>query len=187
MHTAAIPASVAPTVDPELGPNQWYSSRPGVDPPDAPASVAKVDEPRAGIFADLPLAIPETAGGRIAAVGLTVIAIAFFLPWSPLLPGISLFDAWGFSRSSRIVVFLVDLVLLFLAIQSVGLSARVRTGWLPTIFGIFVVGVFWERVDSISVVGPGAWLFAIGGLLTFVGGLMSLLGHESARSEPPPA
>jgi hypothetical protein len=185
VHTAAIQASAPPTVDPELGPNQWYSSRPDVDPP-APASAPK-EESKAGIFADLPLAIPETAGGRIAAVGLAVIAIAFFLPWSPLLPGISYFDAWGFSRASRIVVFLVDLVLLFLAIQPVGLSARVRTGWLPTIFGIFVVGVFWERVDSISVVGPGAWLFAIGGLLTFVGGLMSLLGHESATPERPSA
>ena len=51
--------------------------------------------------------------------------------------------------------------------------------------GIFVVGVFWERVDSISVVGPGAWLFAIGGLLAFVGGLMTLLGRGSTTSEPP--
>ncbi len=83
------------------------------------------------------------------------------------------------------MVFLVDLVLLFLAIQPIGLSASIRTGWLPTIFGIFVVGVFWERVDSISVVGPGAWLFAIGGLLAFVGGLMSLLGRGSTTSEPP--
>ena len=185
VHTAAIPAGASPTADPELGPNQWYSSRSVAGAPDAPASVAEAEEPKAGIFADLPLAIPESAGGRIAAVGLAVIAIAFFLPWSPLLPGISLFDAWGFSRSSRIVVFLADLVLLFLAIQPIGLSASVRTGWLPTIFGIFVVGVFWERVDSISVVGPGAWLFAIGGLLAFVGGLMSLLGRGSTTSEPP--
>ena len=124
-------------------------------------------------------------GTQVAGVAAIVLLIAFFLPWSPLLPGISLFDAWGFSRSSRIVVFLADLVLLFLAIQPIGLSARVRTGWLPTIFGIFVVGVFWERVDSISVVGPGAWLFAIGGLLAFVGGLMSLLGRGSTTSEPP--
>ena len=109
-------------------------------------------------------------------------AIAFFLPWSPLLPGISLFDAWGFSRGSRILVFLVDLVLLFLAVQPVGLTARVRTGWLPTLFGIFVVGVFWEKVDAISVVGPGAWLFVIGGSLSLIGGLLTLLGPAAGDS-----
>jgi hypothetical protein len=174
--------------NPELGPNQWYSSRAGADAAEAPATApAPTPEPKAGIFADLPLAIPETAGGRVAGVGLAAIAIAFVLPWSPLLPGISLFDAWGFSRSSRVVVFLVDLVLLFLLIQPVGLSTRVRTGWLPALFGIFVVGVFWERVDAISVVGPGAWLFAIGGLMSLVGGLLTLVGHESGPSGSAPA
>jgi hypothetical protein len=166
-----------------LGPNQWYSSRAKADDADGLAtSPAPAPEPKAGIFADLPLAIPETAGGRVAGVGLVAIAIAFFLPWSPLLPGIGLFEAWGFSRSSRTVVFIADLVLLFLLIQPLGLSARLRTGWLPTLFGIFVVGVFWERVDSISVVGPGAWLFAIGGLMSLVGGLLTLVGHESGTS-----
>jgi hypothetical protein len=143
--------------------------------------------PRAGAFADLPLSVPRTAGGRVAVIGLAIIAVAFFLPWSPLLPGISLFDAWGFGRSSRIIVFLVDLVLLMLAILPVGLSARLRTGWLPTLFGIFVVGVFWERVDSISVIGPGAWLFALGGLISLVGGLLTLVVHEPEPTEPPPA
>lgn len=188
VHTAAIPVSAAPVANPELGPNQWYSSRAGADAAEAPATApAPTPEPKAGIFADLPLAIPETAGGRVAGVGLAAIAIAFVLPWSPLLPGISLFDAWGFSRSSRVVVFLVDLVLLFLLIQPVGLSTRVRTGWLPALFGIFVVGVFWERVDAISVVGPGAWLFAIGGLMSLVGGLLTLVGHESGPSGSAPA
>lgn len=189
VHTAAIPATAAPSAGPELGPNQWYSARaaatspdddPDTEPPPTPAR-----EPKAGIFADLPLAIPDSAGGRIGALGLTLVAIAFFLPWSPLLPGISLFDAWGFSRGSRILVFLVDLVLLFLAVQPVGLSARVRTGWLPALFGIFVVGVFWEKVDAISVVGPGAWLFVIGGSLSLIGGLLTLLGRERETVEPP--
>ena len=142
---------------------------------------------KAGVFADLPLAIPPSAGGRIAAIGLAAIAIAFVLPWSPLLPGISLFDVWGFSRGSRILVFVADLILLALAVLPLGLSARLRTGWLPTLFGIFVVGVFWERVDVISVVGLGAWLFAIGGLLTVTGGLMTLLGRESSHSGSAPA
>ncbi len=151
--------------------------------PSRPPTTAR--EPKAGIFADLPLAIPDSAGGRIGALGLALVAIAFFLPWSPLLPGISLFDAWGFSRGSRILVFLVDLVLLFLAVQPVGLSARVRTGWLPALFGIFVVGVFWEKVDAISVVGPGAWLFVIGGSLSLIGGLLTLLVREPETAEPP--
>jgi hypothetical protein len=112
------------------------------------------------------------------------VAVAFFLPWSPMLPGISLFDAWGFSRGSRILVFLVDLVLLFLAVQPVGLSARVRTGWLPALFGIFLVGIFWEKVDAISVVGPGAWLFVIGGVLSLIGGLLTLLGRPPETAEP---
>jgi hypothetical protein len=131
------------------------------------------------------LSIPQTAGGRVAAIGLAAIAVAFFLPWSPLLPGISLFDAWGFGRSSRIVVFIADIAVLLLAVLPIGLSSRVCTGWLPTLFGIFVVGVFWERVDTISVVGPGAWLFAIGGLMSLVGGLLTLVVHESAPLEPP--
>ncbi len=189
VHTAAIPIGAAPSVNAELGPNQWYSARAGATTPDddddagQPPSPAR--EPKAGIFADLPLAIPDSAGGRIGALGLTLVAVAFFLPWSPLLPGISLFDAWGFSRGSRILVFLVDLVLLFLAVQPVGLSARVRTGWLPALFGIFVVGIFWEKVDAISVIGPGAWLFVIGGSLSLIGGLLTLLGREPETAEPP--
>ncbi len=189
VHTAAIPAAAAPAAGPELGPNQWYSARAAATSPDddlaagLPATPAR--EPKAGIFADLPLAIPDSAGGRIGAFGLTLVAVAFFLPWSPMLPGISLFDAWGFNRGSRILVFLVDLVLLFLAIQPVGLSARVRTGWLPALFGIFVVGIFWEKLDAISVVGPGAWLFVIGGSLSLIGGLLTLLGREPQAAEPP--
>jgi len=186
VHTAALPAAAPPPASQELGPNQWYSSRSGAGQAETQPT-PPVPEPKAGIFADLPLAIPGTAGGRLAAVGLAAIAIAFVLPWSPLLQGISLFDAWGFSRSSRIVVFLVALVLLVLAIQPVGLSPRVRTGWLPALFGVFVVGVFWERIDTISVVGPGAWLFALGGLLSLAGGLLTLLGRESGSPEPPPA
>lgn len=188
VHTAAIPAAAAPSATPELGPNQWYSDRAAATTPDDGLDEVPVPtaarEPKAGILADLPLAIPDSAGGRIGALGLTLVAAAFFLPWSPMLPGISLFDAWGFSRGSRIVVFLVDLVLLFLAIQPVGLSARVRTGWLPALFGIFVVGIFWEKLDAISVVGPGAWLFVIGGSLSLIGGLLTLLGRESEPTEP---
>jgi len=193
VHTAAVPAAQPPTSRPELGPNQWYSSRQFDGSAGSAATAASATKPpgpgQAGALADLPLAIPQTAGGRVAAVGLALIAVAFFLPWSPLLPGISLLDAWGFSRSSRVVVFLVDLVLLLLIVLPVGLSPRLRTGWLPALFGVFVVGVFWERVDAISVVGPGAWLFAIGGLVSLVGGLLTLLGpgDEPAESaEPPP-
>jgi hypothetical protein len=182
VHTAAIPAALPPPARQELGPNEWYSARAEADAGGVGgAADASPREPKAGVFADLPLAVPPTAGGRVASIGLAAIAIAFFLPWSPLLPGISLFDAWGFSRSSRVLVFLADLAVLALAILPVGLSVRVRTGWLPTFFGIFVVGVFWERVDSISVVGPGAWLFVIGGALAFGGGLLTVLSRE-----PPP-
>ena len=78
-------------------------------------------------------------------------------------------------------------MLLLLAVLPIGLSTRVRTGWLPALFGIFVVGVFWERVDTISVIGPGAWLFAIGGLMSLVGGMLTLLVHEPAAVEPPAA
>jgi hypothetical protein len=180
VHTAAIAVAPLPPASQELGPNEWYSSRAAAAAGQAdpqPAAAGPAREASAGVFSDLPLAIPASAGGRIAVIGLTAIVVAFFLPWSPLLPGISFFDAWGFSRSSRILVFLADVVLLALAVLPVGLSARLRTGWLPTFFGIFVVGVFWERVDSISVVGPGAWLFVIGGLLSFGGGLLTLLGH----------
>ncbi len=190
VHTAAVPAPQPPTSRAELGPNQWYSARQpdGGTSTAATSAVPAATPPapgQAGALADLPLAIPQTVGGRVAAVGLALVAVAFFLPWSPLLPGISLLDAWGFSRSSRIVVFLVDLVLLLLIVLPVGLSPRLRTGWLPALFGVFVVGVFWERVDAISVVGPGAWLFAIGGLVSLVGGLLTLLGPGAEPAEPP--
>ncbi|HEY8167523.1 MAG TPA: hypothetical protein VIF84_02300 [Candidatus Limnocylindrales bacterium] len=179
VHTAAIPPAAMPASRAELGPNQWYSG--------TAAAPVEQDPPKPGLFADLPLAVPN-AGGRLALVGLLMIAIAFFLPWSPLLSGISYFDAWGFSRSSRLVVFVIDLVLLVLVVQPLGLSLRVRTGWLPLVFGVFVVGVFWERVDSLAVVGIGAWLFALGGLLTLVGGVLSLVGRDAvatADAAPP--
>ena len=168
----------------ELGPNQWYSARTSaVDAAGTPAGAASVtptEVPKAGMLADLPLSLPETAGGRIAIGGLALVLVAAFLPWSPLLTGLGYFDAWGFSRSSRLVVFAIDLVLLLVALLPIGLSARVRTGWLPLVFGTFVVGVFWERVDSIAVVGIGAWLFALGGLLAAIGGLLNLI----SRGEP---
>lgn len=208
VHTAAIAPTVLPAASRELGPNEWYSARAepaasepaesatvGATPPapvepvpgrPLPVAPSTTTPPRPSIFADLPLAIPESGGGRVAALGLLLVAVAFFLPWSPLLPGISYFDAWGFSRASRLFVFAADLVLLVLTVQPVGLSTRVRTGWLPLAFGVFVVGVFWERVDSLSVVGVGAWLFAIGGLLSAVGGVLALASRESSASEHEP-
>lgn len=181
VHTAAIPLEPPPPASRELGPNQWYSARGGASPPVAgpeAGAVPAADGPMAtpGLFADLPLDIPA-GGGRIAVVGLVAIAIAFLLPWSPLPPGFSYFDAWGFGRASRIPVFVADLVLLLLAVAPIGLDRRLRTGWLPFAFGVFVIGVFWERVDSLRVVGPGAWLFAIGGILALVGGLLTLIGR----------
>jgi len=180
-----VPVSPALPSRSELGPNQWYSSRQAPSDGDAvaPDSTVAPTAGKPGGLADLPLAIPQTTGGRVAAVGLALVAFAFLLPWSPMLPGISLFDAWGFARSSRIVVFLLDLVLLLLIVLPIDLSPRVRTGWLPALFGVFVVGVFWERVDAISVVGPGAWLFAIGGVVALVGGLLTLLWHEAEPVE----
>ena len=35
-----------------------------------------------------------------------------------------------------------------------------------------------EKLDAISVVGPGAWLFVIGGSLSLIGGLLTLLGRR---------
>ena len=78
-------------------------------------------------------------------------------------------------------------MLLILAVQPIGLSARLRTGWLPLVFGVFVVGVFWERVDSLSFVGIGAWLFAIGGALSAVGGVLTLVMRDGGTVEGEPS
>ena len=130
---------------------------------------------KAGVFADLPLAIPETAGGRVAGgragahrgrlLPALVTAPAGHQPvrclgLQPQQPDRRLPRRPRPARCSS---------------SSPSASAlALRTGWLPALFGIFVVGVFWERVDAISVVGPGAWLFAIGGLMSLVGGMLTL-------------
>jgi hypothetical protein len=128
------------------------------------------------------LQVPATLGGRMAVVGLALAAIAFVLPWTPLT-GFSWFDAWGLARVSTLVAFVATLVLFVLAIEPVPLAARVRTGWLPALWGAFAGGLFWSHVDGLAFVGPGAWLFILGGALALGGGLLVL-----GRREPvPPA
>lgn len=178
-HEAAPIAPPHPTARPELGPNTWYSSRPGAAPAVGGAASAPTAARRVGLLSDLPMQVPSTLGGRIAVAGLGLVAFAFLLPWSPLSSGIGWFDAWGLARPSRLIVFVAAIAVLGTAVAPARFSPLVRTGWLPTLFGVFVAGVFWERVDGIAYVGLGAWLFVVGGILAAVGGLLVLATRGS--------
>jgi len=181
VHEAAPIAPPHPTTRPELGPNSWYSTRAASETlPSGAAPAAPPAAGRAGLLSDLPLQVPATLGGRMAVLGLALAAIAFVLPWTPPT-GFSWFDAWGLARFSTIVAFVATLVLFVLAIEPVPIAARVRTGWLPALWGAFAGGLFWSHVDGLASVGLGVWLFLLGGALALVGGLLVL-----GRREPAP-
>jgi hypothetical protein len=157
----------------ELGPNEWYSTRVR----NRPAAG------QAGVFSDLPVDFPDTGGGRLAAFGLLVTAVSLLLPWAPVASFISYFDAWGLARLSTIGAFVAALVLLVIAIGPVRLPPRVRSGWLPALFGTFGLGLAWSRVDEgAGSVDIGGWLFILGAGLAVAGGLLAL----AARVEQPP-
>jgi hypothetical protein len=167
VHLAAPTIERKPVAGRELGPNAWYSVR----------SRARPAGGRAGVFSDLPVELPGTRGGRLAVIGLLVIALSLLLPWAPVANFVSYFDAWGLGRPSTIVVFVLALVLLVLALEPVPLSMRLRTGWLPVLFGAFGVGLAWSRIDGgLAFIDVGGWLFALGGCLAVVGGLFVLAG-----------
>jgi hypothetical protein len=156
-----------PTAAPELGPNEWYSTK-GRERP----VVGK-----AGVFSDLPVELPPTWGGRLAIVGLLMSALSLLLPWAPVANFISYFDAWGLGRLSTIGAFAFAIVLLILGLEPVPLPMRVRTGWLPVLFGAFGAGLVWARVDAgLASIDLGGWLFALGAGLALAGGLFVLVG-----------
>jgi hypothetical protein len=151
----------------ELGPNEWYSTK-GRERPVAG---------KAGVFSDLPVEVPPTWGGRLAIVGLLISALSLLLPWAPVANFISYFDAWGLGRPSTIGVFVLAILLLILGLEPVPLSMRVRTGWLPVLFGAFGAGMVWARVDAgLASIDLGGWLFALGAGLAVAGGLWVLVG-----------
>lgn len=170
---APAPQAAPPRGPLELGPNEWYSTRSRHRPPAG----------QAGMFSDLPVDFPSTGGGRLAAFGLLVTALSLLLPWAPVASFISYFDAWGLGRLSTIGMFVAALVLLVLAIGPLRLPVRVRTGWLPALFGAFGLGLAWARVDEgAGFIDIGGWLFTLGAALALAGGLFAL----AARTEEPP-
>jgi hypothetical protein len=167
-------APAAPTAAPELGPNQWYSTK----------SRGQTIAGRAGVFSDLPVEVPHGWGGRLAMIGLLVAALSLLLPWAPVANFISYFDAWGLGRPSTIGVFLLAILLLILGLEPVPLPTRVRTGWLPVLFGAFGAGLVWARVDAgLANIDLGGWLFALGAGLALAGGLYVLVGGTKEPSK----
>ena len=173
VHQAALPIERRPLPSQELGVNAWYSRPPSTRPPAG----------KAGLLSDVPVQLPRTRGGGLAVTGLLVAAVSLLLPWAPVANFISYFDAWGLGRPSTIAAFAAAIILLVIAIEPVPLSLRVRTGWLPLLYGAFALGMAWSRIDGgLANIDIGGWLFAVGGAFAVIGALVVLNG---AGEQPP--
>ena len=173
VHQSALTIERRPLPSHELGVNTWYSRPPSTRPPAG----------KAGLLSDVPVQLPRTRGGGLAVTGLLVAAVSLLLPWAPVANFISYFDAWGLGRPSTIAAFAAAIILLVIAIEPVPLSLRVRTGWLPLLYGAFALGMAWSRIDGgLANIDIGGWLFAVGGAFAVIGALVVLNG---AGEQPP--
>ena len=203
LTNATRPAVVAPTTTPAPLPNRWYStsddgagaatatfaSSPFASPFAAAAASRPTDAPVPTGFLSH-LHSPEGAGGWATAVGATVAAVAFLLPWARY--GVAgtqgdrgYLGQWGLANPAYLLLLAASVAVLLLTIVPNRLPKEARAVALPLLLGGLLLGLGWSYLTGPFGTGPGVDAMAFGAVLLVVGGLLELRPERrTATSQP---
>jgi hypothetical protein len=167
-----LPPTPHPPALPELGPNEWYSTRyrPG-------------ETTDRGYQLGLGLSVPDDAAGWVTVVGLVLGIVSLPLPWVSAdgflvgAPGAIIgdyFGSWGLAAMTNWlpgVLFLVALGLVLRSSRDV-----VRHGLVPLSVALFGLGNAWPYVAyaGLGWVHVGVWLMIAGCVIIVVGAALRL-------------
>ena len=164
MPLAASPAVGAPPPGSTSG---WAPPR------DVPTPRAPVKAGRASLFADLPFDAPDSVTEWLVAVGSTVSAVSFLLPW--ISGTVSYVTSWGLSSISRLPILVLLLMTAVLGILPNRVATWVRSGVLGLVAGSLLLGNIWPIVaGDFGDAAFGAIVAAAAAVVLMVGGILAV-------------
>ena len=133
---------------------------------------------------------PEGAGGWATAVGATVAAVAFLLPWARY--GVAgtqgdrgYLGQWGLANPAYLLLLAGSVAVLLLTIVPNRLPKEARAVALPLLLGGLLLGLGWSYLTGPFGTGPGVDAMAFGAVLLVVGGILELRpDRRTATSQP---
>lgn len=172
----------APYAEPAR-PEAVAASRPAPAPFAPQPGPAAVKPGEAPLLADLPLDAPSDLPGWLVLVGGGVGAVAFLLPWAPLVFDFY-WDSWGLANAARFLVFLLVLATAVLAIVPNRIGTWFRTGVLGLVAGGVALGLALPYLFGDFAVPFGVLVEAVAAILLIVGGAVAVAPRRS-RTGPP--
>lgn len=150
---------------------------------DMTPAAAQVKPGEAPLLADLPLDAPSDLPGWLVLVGGGVGAVAFLLPWAPLVFDFY-WDSWGLANAARFLVFVLVLATAVLAIVPNRIGPWFRTGVLGLVSGGVALGLALPYLFGDFAVPFGVLVEAVAAILLIVGGAVAVAPRRS-RTQPP--
>ena len=170
MPLAASPAVGAPSPAPTAG---WASPAP------AAAQRPPLTPGRASLFADLPFDAPDSLTEWLVAIGSSVSAVSFLLPW---ISGTTTYvTSWGLGSASRLPILVLLVITAVLGILPNRVAPWVRSGVLGLISGSLFLGNVWPIVAGDY--GPaafGAIVAAAAAIVLIAGGILAVAPRRDA-------
>ena len=178
------PAAPAPAAQMPLAASPAVGSPPPgavsgwVPPHDAPAPVEPIAAGRASLFADLPFDAPDSATEWLVAVGSTVAAVSFLLPW--ISGTVSYVTSWGLSSISRLPILVILVMTAVLGILPNRVATWLRSGVLGLTAGSLLLGNIWPIVaGDFGAAAFGAIVAAAAAIVLMVGGILGVAPRRS--------
>jgi hypothetical protein len=172
MPLAASPAVGSPSPPPTAG---W-------SPPASAAIQPQLTPGRASLFADLPFDAPDSLTEWLVAIGSSVSAVSFLLPW---ISGTTTYvTSWGLGSPSRFPILALLIITAVLGILPNRVAAWVRSGLLGLISGSLFLGNVWPIIAGDY--GPAAFGAIVAGAAAIVliaGGILAVAPRREA-SQP---
>lgn len=169
---APLGESISPAVMPLAGTSELSTA------------VGGISTPRPGhapLLADLPFDAPNSLPGWLVAIGSTVAALTFLLPWAPGI--VSYTSSWGLSSLANLPILALLITTAVMAILPNPVPLWIRSGVLGLIGGSLFLGLLWPYVMGDFGAEFGSIAGAAAAIVLIVGGILS----SAPQPERPPA
>jgi hypothetical protein len=143
----------------------------------------------ASLFSDLPVDVPNTLSGWLAALGAGAASLGFLLPWSGVIVGSAstgggYTETWGLASPSNLLVMLLTVSGFLLSVLPNRVPPWLRTGVLGMILGGLLIGLAWPYLFAGLGYRVGIIAELVGAALLIVAGVLATLParHEVDES-----